>query len=821
MTSILEQKEWETQMSNLGVARFRMHQDKAKDGSRFTDTSAGSRLLRVYLLQVSEEIRDLLNSNQSNSAKKRKMYIKLLHGIDCNKLAMFCMHRIIEAVYKPSAITRVAASIGNMVEDELRFSSFEIQAPEYYNTLIRDLDARRTSQYKHRSRVLKGTMRKRDIEWKVWTNETHVQVGLLLLECTERASDLVQRVNRGNRVYIEPTDEVLDWIVKHDESIEVMLPDRMPCIFPPQRWSNWKDGGFYSDKLQKVTPLVKTRAGQQNDTQSPLLDTACMPTVLKSINALQDTSWRINKNVLSTLKEVWERNLGLGMPRSQPYEIPDCPLPKGVDKETVSPADREKFEDWKAQARTVYTLETQRRSLVLNVTRAIRLASKLESQKLLWLVYQMDFRGRAYAATNAVNPQGSDISKALLEFGEAKPLGQRGWFWFRIHGANKYGNDRGSYEERISWVDENTQHFVNAGLDPIGFSDVWKDADKPYQFLAWCIEMSQAVSGISPPETFKSRLPVALDGSCNGIQHFSALLRDHVGGKSVNLTPGCKPADIYRDVADVVTGKLREIASQPGHEHRSFAHNWLALFDKVSEGAMPRKLAKKPVMTLPYGSTLQTCTQSVYDWYLKQELKFFPEGTAFTHSIFMSKLLWDSIGDVVIASRAAMGWIQKAARELAKVGRPLVYINPIGFPMVQFSPKQNKVRIHGQIGGRLTLQIKQEIPGVDGCKAALGSSPNLVHCIDAAHMHMVVAAGVEEGITHFAMIHDDFGVHACHAERWGEIIREQFVKLHTDTHILADFKEQQELVTGIELPELPEDGTLDLEDVKKSPYFFG
>src|SRR3546814_14260161 len=46
-----------------------------------------------------------------------------------------------------------------------------------------------------------------------------------------------------------------------------------------------------------------------------------------------------------------------------------------------------------------------------------------------------------------------------------------------------------------------------------------------------------------------SRIPVALDGSCSGLQHFSAMLRDEEGGAAVNLLPAERPQDVYKRVA--------------------------------------------------------------------------------------------------------------------------------------------------------------------------------------------------------------------------------------------------------------------------------
>jgi hypothetical protein len=109
MPTIADQKNWEKDMTALGVARFRAQQENAKKGERFTDTSAGGRLLRVYLSQVGAAI-----SDEVNNPRRRNMYLKLLKGIDFDKLAMFTLYRVIECVYKPGTVQRVAASIGKI-----------------------------------------------------------------------------------------------------------------------------------------------------------------------------------------------------------------------------------------------------------------------------------------------------------------------------------------------------------------------------------------------------------------------------------------------------------------------------------------------------------------------------------------------------------------------------------------------------------------------------------------------------------------------------------------------------------------------------------
>jgi DNA-directed RNA polymerase len=548
-----------------------------------------------------------------------------------------------------------------------------------------------------------------------------------------------------------------------------------------------------------------------------LLDEADMPDVYKAVNGLQDTAWRVNERVLEVMQTVWEKNLGTGMPPSDPYVPPACPVPKDLTADKMTPQQIEAFNDWKAEAREVYTLEKNRVGNVVGIARTMRLASMLKTKELLHFVYQLDFRGRGYSATSGVSPQGADPAKAVLQFAKAERLGQDGLYWLKVHGANKYGYDKPSYDARVEWIEQEHEAWLAVAADPIGQRSVWGAADKPFQFLAFCFEYAEAtILG----EDFRSSLPIALDGSCNGLQHFSAMLRDAVGGQAVNLTPGDKPSDIYQSVADVCTARLRVIATE-NSEHSAAALNWLDLFKHLGSEGMGRKLAKKPVMTLPYGSTMQACTSSIYQWYVEQRVKFFPHGTAFRHAIFLSRVLWDSIGEVVIAARQAMSWIQKCSGVISKEGAALHYHTPLGFPVYQITMEQEMKRIVTQIGGRLELAVSRDTEELSARKQRQGSSPNLVHSVDACHMQMCVNAGLDAGITDFAMIHDDFGVHACHVPKWHTIIREQFVRLHSDNDVLQQFKDEHEQRLGIDLPDLPARGSLDLQGVLASPYFFG
>lgn len=815
MVTIQDQLNHECEMVYRGVDRYRAQQDLAKT-DRNAETSAGSTLLRHYVILISDHIQ-LYLSGKHPEGRRRNKAAKLLDTLDTDKVSLLALRTILNSFYSPqNSLAGMCVSIGARCEDELRFVHFETEYKEYYDSLIRDFQRKNLVNYKHKRSVLRAKGADRGLQWAEWAEEDKFSVGALIISLLMEVCDLVgketTKTSRGRReVSLVPTAACMEWIENHNSAAELLSPDRMPCLIPPADWTSYTDGGFYSPELRQRTPLIKTSSNYLDAKRKDTYANADMPKVFKAINSMQRTGWRVNQRVQEVMKQVWTQNLECGMPRSEPYEFPVCPLEEhNLDKPLEGQPMYEEFMDWKAEMRELHTMEHERRAKNLALLRTMRLANELKDKEEFYYVYQTDFRGRVYATASGLNPQGTDQSKALIEFAHGKPLGNgKGFHWFLVNGANKYGFDKASYDDRVAWVYENAASFLAAGADPIGHRAVWAAADKPWQFLAWCIEFT-ACMDMDDHTEFVSHLPVGLDGSCNGLQHFSAMLNDRVGGSAVNLVPSDTPADIYQTVADVCYAKL--VASDD-----PAAKNWLFI---LGDG-MPRSLSKAPVMTLPYGSTQQACTASIYKWYREKAERSFAENTAFRHAIFLAPILWESIGEVVIAARAAMSWIQDCSSIISKAGHDIEYTSPIGFPVIQKRMKYTSRQIETQIGGRLQLRLAKSTAEVDVRKQRQGSSPNFTHHGDACHMMMLIVACADEGIEDFAMIHDDFGTHACDAQRMQTLIAETFVELHTEHDILAEFKRVHEDRHDLLLPPLPERGDLDVHEVLESLYFFG
>ena len=83
-------------------------------------------------------------------------------------------------------------------------------------------------------------------------------------------------------------------------------------------------------------------------------------------------------------------------------------------------------------------------------------------------------------------------------------------------------------------------------------------------------------------------MPISLDGTNSGVQHYSAALRSSEDGHMVNLVPSDECQDVYKVVADEVNKRLLKDGSEE-------AQKWL----KFGVG---RSTVKRNVMTFAYSS---------------------------------------------------------------------------------------------------------------------------------------------------------------------------------------------------------------------------
>lgn len=527
------------------------------------------------------------------------------------------------------------------------------------------------------------------------------------------------------------------------------------------------------------------------------------------LNAMQNTPWRINNPVLEVMRWAWDNDQQIGGLANK-HDLPLEPYPFDKEPRALSDQEREAFLAWRARRATVHTENHRSMSKRLQNERTIALAETYAKYNEFYFVWQNDFRGRKYTVESFLSPQVADWGKALITFAKGMTIEtDEEAEWLAIHGANLFGVDKVSLLDRQIWAYMNEDNIARTVENPYEYR-WWCEADKPWQALAWCYEWyGYLVEG----KGFVTTLPCHADGTCNGLQHLSAILRDERGGAAINLTPSPKPQDIYTDVAKTTITKLQADAAQ-GH----------ALAAALLEFGIDRKITKRSVMIVPYSGTLMACREYILEAMEERIAKGHPKPwpDLFEASMYLSKHVWAAIQEVIQSASRVMDYLRTVGSHCAKQNKPMEWTTPTGLLVRQVynDTKIRKIKTH--LNGSITfLTLHEPIEDkIDSHRTRNGSSPNFIHSMDAAALTKTINRCTEEGIVDFAMVHDSYGTHSPSMPRMSRILREEFVKLYENNDVLRQLKDHVESYTEGDLPEPPEKGELDLKKVLESPYFF-
>lgn len=859
----VKQLQLEHEAYTEGERRFIKNLERQTERGELADNQVAKPLMQTLVPKIAQAVREwhegpdgkLSTSRPSVaftmlSTEEKAVKDRSLH-ISCESAAVIILKVILSKLVKPEGIpiTPMASAIGRTLEDEIRFGRIRDKEKEHFKKAIADnLNKRAGASYKkaYMQAVETSMLEQGQLEdaWGTWSPTEAVHVGIKMLEIAIQSTQLVElkRYGAGNAAADVEMVHLSDfWVKKMAQrgfSLAGIAPVYQPCVVPPKPWTGVVGGGYWA-KGRRPLPLI--RLGSKSAVER--YEDVYMPEVYDAVNIIQNTPWKVNKKVLDVVNMVEKLN-------NTP--IDDIPQMEPLKPEEYAGETEEELKAWKKAAAGIYRREKARQSRRLSLSFIVNQANKFSQFKAIWFPYNMDWRGRVYAVP-MFNPQGNDMQKGLLTLAVGKPIGADGFKWLKVHGANCAGVDKVTFEERIKWVEDNHDNIMAAAKAPMDSIEWWGKLDSPFCFLAFCFEYAGVMHhGLS----YSCSLPIAFDGSCSGIQHFSAMLRDHIGGHAVNLTPSGKVQDIYRIVSDRIEEELKvllvngtdnemvthedkktgEITERLKLGTRELARQWLTY-------GMSRKVTKRSVMTLAYGSKEYGFADQVYEDIVMPAIDS-GSGAMFTEpsqaSRFMAKMIWEAVSMTVVAAVDAMKWLQGAAKLLAaevkdkKTGEilkpclPVHWVTPDGFPVWQEYRKKDTTRLNLMFLGSFNLQptvnkgTKKEL---DKHKQESGISPNFVHSQDGSHLRKtVVHTHRKYGVMSFAVIHDSFGTIPADAEYLFRGVRETMVETYRDNDVLLDFYEQFEYQLHEsqrdKLPELPKKGKLNIEDILSSEFAF-
>ncbi|XP_038890081.1 DNA-directed RNA polymerase 2, chloroplastic/mitochondrial-like isoform X2 [Benincasa hispida] len=359
----------------------------------------------------------------------------------------------------------------------------------------------------------------------------------------------------------------------------------MPMLVPPVNWTGYDKGGH----IFLPSFVMRTHGAKQQREAVKRAPKQQLAPVFEALDTLGSTKWRINVKILSVVDRIWTSGGRL----ADLVDRDDVPFPEKPDSE-----DEVLLRKWKWKVKSVKKENMERHSQRCDIELKLAVAGKMKDEEGFYYPHNIDFRGRAYPMHPYLNHLGSDLCRGILEFAEGRPLRKSGLGWLKIHLANLFagGVDKLSHDGRMTFIENHLEDIFDSADRPLEGRRWWLNAEDPFQFLAACMNLTEALRS-SSPETFISHIPIHQDGSCNGLQHYAALGRDKLGAAAVNLVAGEKPADVYLGIAARVLEIMRRDAQK---DPATFPD---ALRAKTLIDQVDRKLVKQTVMTSVYGVT--------------------------------------------------------------------------------------------------------------------------------------------------------------------------------------------------------------------------
>ncbi|KAI0299035.1 hypothetical protein B0F90DRAFT_1730231 [Multifurca ochricompacta] len=656
-------------------------------------------------------------------------------------------------------------------------------------------------------------------EWTSdWTQILRVRVGSFLVDrlmdvakvirtgTNKRTGELVEEEQpgfthsyeylRGFKLGIIKLNPVVAERMAKDSIRDTMHPRHLPMLVKPKPWLNYNEGGYIYNKNQ----VMRFKDSQE---QQQYLKHASsrgnVELVYAGLDVLGSTPW-----------QVWNAGYRLG---KLPPAVYDEPEPeKTPEMETDQ------------KARSIF-IQRQRQWLVskannhsdrCNVNYKIEIARAFLGD-IFYLPHNLDFRGRAYPLPPHLNHIGDDLSRGLLLFGEAKPLGERGLRWLKIHLSNLYGYDKATFDERVEFVHKHLDDIFDSAVNPLNGNKWWQKADDPWQCLATCMELKAALD--SPdPHAYECALPVHQDGTCNGLQHYAALGGDARGARQVNLDITDRPSDVYTYVANMVEKRMQEdLERNPDNK-----------FAKLLIGKIARKVVKQTVMTTVYGVTFVGAREQI-----ERQLKDrgdVPLEECYLAAAYLAKQVLQCIGDLFQGANDIMNWLTASARIISKSvpsdrvldamepDQPsrskkvkgastrlrkeqmtaVVWTTPLGLPIVQPYRKVKRKQIMTSVQS-VYISDPNAPAEVNSQKQASAFPPNFIHSLDATHMLLTSLECRTQGLT-FASVHDSYWTHPSSIDQMSTIIRDTFIALHSSDVLGRLLNEFRERYKGYKIP---------------------
>ena len=752
-------------------------------------------------------------------------YKNLLRIASPEVLVMAGLREVINGCAHPDLqpMQAVLRNIGRVIESESMLACMTELNATYTKRTIEYLDSAGTKAVHHRYRTFLAGAHNMGMQWQQWTPMERTGVAKALLAELYEATGIFRwgtdKYSAGVSMYYLEASPELQEHFQEVQSAARAIVKYPPMLLKPMAWESQYNGGYLTEWFRHHSPMCGLRYIKKEH-KAWILDNLNSSTSLPVRSAMtkaQNVPYRVNKSVLGTLRKATAMRAGiLGLPSFLPLPQPQFPLGDNWQKDEASESELEQFKFWKTQMSAWYTAENKRKGRHVGILSKLTELARYQDEAALYFPTFIDWRGRLYFRSN-LNPQSSDSVKGCLEFAEGKRLGSDGLMWLKAHVANCCGYDKHDPKLKAEWTDANwiqISDFINNPLDVDA-----PEADTAFTLLQAGLALQEALA-LPDPTQYVCHVPVAMDATCSGLQHLSALTRDPIGAYYTNLTDNGTDikSDIYMrvaELADKTKGKhsTRQVKTPDGVVTKQD----VVLSTYWKDTPISRTLAKNPCMTFVYGSTLLSTVDTIALNMSDAGMACITadDGTVLYNlsalAMPVGRALRQGVEDTVPMSSTIMKYLQNLVRKHKE--HCMQWVTPVGVPVVNWAEGSQLKRVSINSMGVTVIQLVVRDNKYNTRAASNGVVPNFVHSMDGAHLCMAINAFDGSILP----IHDSFSTHASDVASMHSVLRETFITMYTEYNINS-FLEYNAISKEDYCP--PEQGLLNLNLIREARFMF-
>ena len=190
-------KQLELEQSIFSISGYNKlsRNNKLREKGRESETPYARNMIEAGLDALTKALKLYVEQSMTGKAGVRAIAAKYIAQFpDLDVVSFIAFKVIIDNTSLEKPTTTIAINIGQMLEDEMRYTIFEQLDPKHFKNIKRH--TRDTNHTGYKKNMVRTHMSKKGIEFETWKKEDKLKIGLVLIDLVMVNVGMVKMINK-------------------------------------------------------------------------------------------------------------------------------------------------------------------------------------------------------------------------------------------------------------------------------------------------------------------------------------------------------------------------------------------------------------------------------------------------------------------------------------------------------------------------------------------------------------------------------------------------------------------------------------------------